>query len=77
MSDETILGLFDDVSRILERLQSTLSCLTTSDTGSDPTEDIQDAIKDLRDTLTELPAAALPQPETPSTPGSQTKKDLS
>jgi hypothetical protein len=48
MSDETILDLFDDVCDILQSLQCELSCITTSDTGSDPTVHIRRGIDDLR-----------------------------
>jgi hypothetical protein len=54
MSDETILDLFDDVCGILGSLQSQLSCITTSDTGSDPTEYIEDGINNLRARLCNL-----------------------
>lgn len=54
-----ILSLFDIVADILNRLQSELSAITTSDTGSDPTKHIRDSITELRGTLEQLHAKEL------------------
>jgi hypothetical protein len=81
MSDETILGLFADVGDILDRLRAELSCITTSDTGNDPNADTEEMIDDLREDvrekLSKLTSAALPQPETLPTASIQPKKDFS
>jgi hypothetical protein len=77
MSDETILDLFDDVCGILDGLQSQLSCITTSDTGNDPTEYIDDGIKDLRARLADLTADKRTSGPNPKPASIQHKKESS
>jgi hypothetical protein len=74
MTDDTILSLFDDVADVLSYLQQELSCITTSDTGSDPTSHIQREVKRLRDRIAAPTTrrTSTPKPRRLSTP---TKKE--
>jgi hypothetical protein len=77
MSDEIILDLFDDVCHILNRLRSELSCIQTSDTGSDPNSDTEESIDELREKIADLRANERTSGPNPQPSSIQHKKESS
>jgi len=51
--NQTTLNLLDDIASLLSSLQCELSCITSTDTGCDPTAHIRDGIKELRAKISE------------------------